>query len=77
MAKSFALAERHIKYEDRGYVVIDEREFLIYGRLWLILLAVWDEISDNNPGGNYPEMDDSLWLAFNADADYLLTAMYG
>jgi hypothetical protein len=78
MSKAFALAERHIEYVGGvGYVVNDEREFLIYGRLWLILLALWDEISDDVSTGNYPQMESSMWLAFTGDADYILTAMYG
>lgn len=53
----------------------DERKFLIYGRLWLILLACWDEITGStDPGG--PEFEERLLAAFSADIEDLLTAMY-
>ena len=75
---AFAEAMTHAPYNDTAedYLIADERKFLIYGRLWMILLAVWDEINNQtDPGG--PDFEELMWLALNATAYEVMEAMYG
>lgn len=74
--RAFEEAERHAVYENGAYVVTNERKLLTYGRLWLIMLAVWDEINNQMDPG-CPSFDDQLHAAFVADTNDVLEAMHG
>lgn len=54
-----------------------EREMLIYGKLWWILLIVWDHLNGQHENTGQPSFEDSLLVAFAGDLDDVMTAMYG
>lgn len=54
-----------------------EQEMLIYGKLWWILLIVWDHMNDPHETDFLPSFEEQLLAAFKGDLDDVLTAMYG
>jgi hypothetical protein len=54
-----------------------EREMLIYGKLWWILLIVWDHLNGQHENEFTPSFEESILVAFSGDLDDVMTAMYG
>lgn len=72
----FEAADRERERADAG----DEaamRKMLVYGKLWHVLLIVWDELNGQHDYPGCPEFEEALMMTFSSDLDDIQVYMYG
>jgi hypothetical protein len=71
LSQCYELAERQVGEDG----VRDVELFIVYGRLWMIILAVWNEL--NGESDCDMTFSHQVLEAMSADTSTILCAMYG